>query len=194
MHCAPTFRLNLDSPLIRGCFGHRFGIIFIQFVQQQCVIGPHVAGEGMIFSITERDRRAALAMGWKPEADGIALHLNPEMAAGGACSPAQQDERIVLVKSASSFERIGVEGFEHLGKSALSQDTLGILPHSLTPRFISLVTQNILKVFLVLARSVGSFNRLFARTRTLPGARRQLRGLNGGANGRQQTGTEVAIQ
>ena len=57
------------------------------------------------------------------------------------------------MEGASPLQRIGVEGFEHLSEAALAQDALGILLHSLAPRFIGLVTQNILKVLLVLTRS-----------------------------------------
>ena len=116
------------------------------------MIGPHVAGKGVIFAVTQWNGCAAPAMRWKPEADSIALHFNPQMAAGGACSPAQQDQRIVLVEGASPFQRIGVEGFEHLSESALAQDAFGILSHSLAPRFIGLVAQNILNVLLFLTR------------------------------------------
>ena len=41
----------------------------------------------------------------------------------------------------------------NLCEAALAQDVLGILSHSLAPRFIGLITQNILKVLLVLTRS-----------------------------------------
>ena len=108
------------------------------------MIGPHVAGKGVIFTITEWDRCVAPAMEWKSKADGIALHLNPEMAAGGACPPAQQDHRIVLVEGASPFQGILIEGFEHLGKAALAQDALRILAHGQALRFISLAAQDIL--------------------------------------------------
>ena len=108
------------------------------------MIGPHVAGKSVIFAITQWNGCAAPAMRWKLEADSIALHFNPEVAAGGTCSPAQQHQRIVLVEGASPFQRIGVEGFEHLSEAALAQDALGILSHSLAPRFISFVAQNIL--------------------------------------------------
>ena len=52
------------------------------------MIGPHVAGKGVIFAVTQWNGCAAPAMRWKLEADSIALHFNPEVAAGGACSPA----------------------------------------------------------------------------------------------------------
>ena len=48
------------------------------------------------------------------------------------------------MEGASPFERVRVEGFEHLGKAALAQDALGILAHSQALRFISLVAQNVL--------------------------------------------------
>ncbi len=117
------------------------------------MVGPHLAGEGMIFAITERDGRAALAMGGQSEAKGIALDFDPEVSARIARSPAHEHHRIVFLKGRAPFQGIGIEGFKHLSQATLPHYTPRILFFSRAPRLICLLAQYIFRVYVVLTRN-----------------------------------------
>ena len=117
------------------------------------MVGPHLAGEGVIFSITQRNRRAALAMGRQSEANGIPLDFDPQVTTGIARSPAHKHHRIVFVKSRAPLQGIGIEGFKHLRQATLPHNTPRILLFSRAPRLIRLLAQYIFRVYIVLTRN-----------------------------------------
>src|SRR5581483_11867829 len=98
------------------------------------MIGPHRAGEGMIFSIAERLRRLTAQMRIHSETNRVARNFNPEMAPGVGCAPAKNDQRIKLLEAATALERVAVKRFEHLCQAALLEHTPGIFAHRLALR------------------------------------------------------------
>ena len=117
------------------------------------MVGPHFAGEGMIFAITQRNRRAALAMGRQAEANGIPFDFDPEVAARIARSPAHKHHRIVFGKGRAPFQSIRIEGFKHLRQTTLPQNSPRILFFSRAPRLICLLAQYIFRAYVILTRN-----------------------------------------
>src|SRR5690349_20082674 len=108
----------------------------MEFILQEFAVCPHDTGEGVIFAIIEWNCDGTLAMRSKPETDGIAINFNPDMTSRITCTPFEENHRIVLVKTAPTFECVFVECLEHFSKAAFLQDTLRILTHSQAPCFI----------------------------------------------------------
>lgn len=117
------------------------------------MISPHLAAEGMVFAITQRNRRAALAMRRQSEANGIPLDFDPEVTTGIARSPAHKHHRIVFMKGRASLQGISIEGFKHLRQATLPHNTSRILLFSRAPRLIRLLAQYIFRVYVVLTRN-----------------------------------------
>lgn len=67
------------------------------------MIGPHWPRECMVLAITKRGFTATLAVLSQTEANGIAAHLYPDMAARIARSPFEENHSIIFLKAASTF-------------------------------------------------------------------------------------------
>src|SRR5579859_1463629 len=93
----------------------------------------------------------------KPETDAISINFNPDMTASVTCTPSEENHGIVLVKTASSFESILVECFEHLREAAFLQNSLCILADSQAPGLVNFPAEDALQLFFFLVRSIHHF-------------------------------------
>lgn len=131
--------------LIRGRFRHWFGVIFVQFAQQESMIGPHRAGERVIFAVADGRGSVAAQVRIHPEAQRIADNLNPEVAARIGGSPAKDNQRIEFLKAAATFERVAIERFQHLSQAAILKHMPGVFALSLALRLLSLVNERLIE-------------------------------------------------
>ena len=121
------------------------------------MVGPHSAGEGVIFTVTDGCRGAAFEVRCQPETNSVALYLNPEMAARGERSPLEQHHRAVLLKRASPLEQVLIDGYQHLGQATFSHYPFGVLAFRLLPGLANPINEimllfSIVKVFLLVRR------------------------------------------
>lgn len=105
------------------------------------MVGPHRTCERVVFAIANGRGGNAAQVRIHPEAQRIADDLDPEVAARIGGSPAKDDQRIELLKAAATFERVAIQGFQHLGQTAILKDMPGILTFGLATCLFCLVVE-----------------------------------------------------
>lgn len=92
----------------------------------------------MVLTIAERSGRATSQVRIHSKTDRIPLDFNPQMTACIRRPPTKNDQRIILLKTATTFERIAIQRLEHLGQTAFLQNASCIFAHSLPLRLVYL--------------------------------------------------------
>ncbi len=119
----------------------------MQFAQQERVVGPHLAGKGVVLAIAEGRGFAAFQVGIHPKTNSIAGDLDPHVPARIGCAPAKHDQRIEFLETSTALEGVTIQCLQHLCQAALLEHPPGILAHSLA---LSLAIQNLICLSIIL--------------------------------------------